>query len=87
LFIILLLGGTHTQYEIKWSMLLEWSVLQPMIRRALVSHMEKLIVAHVKRLLWFTWGSNPIPLCPSSVAFSIHVCFITVMDEMKPECQ
>jgi hypothetical protein len=35
--------------------------LSSMFNRSLLSHMEKLLVAHVERLLWTRQGSNPVP--------------------------
>jgi hypothetical protein len=38
----------------------EKKVNDQMINRSLLSHMEKLLIAHVERLLWSRRGSNPV---------------------------
>jgi hypothetical protein len=57
------------QYATGQSMMMIYAIIirNQMINRYLLSHMEKLLVAHVECLLWSRHGSNPvlISLCPT----------------------
>jgi hypothetical protein len=50
-----------------------------MINRSLISHMEKLLVAHVERLPWSRLGSNPVPFGPQSNALSTKLSGLPII--------
>jgi hypothetical protein len=62
-----------------WKLPYGWIKSSPvlMIHRSLLSHIEKLLVAHDERLLWSRRGSNPVPVGVwvqrfTSLAFRSH---------------